>query len=150
MGRAEARWRPREVGEVVAVLEPQGIDLRGSDASESTDGAEPPCDVNGEPAITSGSAGGIHGAAARRRQEDDGGRWMAGGRARGREGGARESDGEITSGIGSQKVPSEGSALASQIQRLLDQRIFSNYTYPHSTEMLLGAGKNICERISHA
>jgi hypothetical protein len=79
VGRVEARWRPGEVGEVVAVLGPWGIDLRGSDVGESTDGAGPPFDVNGELAITSGSTDGIHGAAVRQRWENDGGWTTTGG-----------------------------------------------------------------------
>jgi hypothetical protein len=62
--RADARRRLGEVGVVVVVLEPQEIDLRGFDAGESTGGAGPSCDVNGELTITSSSTGGIHGAAA--------------------------------------------------------------------------------------
>jgi len=60
MGRAEVRWRPDEVGEVVVVLGPWG----SSDAGESINGAGPPSKSMGELAITSSSAGGIHGTAA--------------------------------------------------------------------------------------
>ena len=52
VGRVEARWWPGEVRKVVVVLGPRGIDRRDSDAGELVGGTGPPCNVNGEPAVT--------------------------------------------------------------------------------------------------
>ena len=52
VGRVEARWWPGEVRKVVVVLGPRVIDRRGSDAGELVGGTGPPCNVNGEPAVT--------------------------------------------------------------------------------------------------
>ena len=45
-----------------------------TDTGESTGGTRPSCYINGEPAITSGFAGWIHGAATWQRREGNSGR----------------------------------------------------------------------------
>ena len=66
-GQRQGGCRPGEVDEVVGVLGQRGIDQWDSDAGELTGDMGPPCNVNGEPTITSGFVGGIHGTAAWRR-----------------------------------------------------------------------------------